>query len=343
MHSYQEIIEKEGKNPDFYLPVINLLKKSETPLNIRDVAKSLSISYGAAKPRLHKLTKWRITRRLKRGYYCLSSYKFPSRTKLSGSRLFFINGCIRIMGQGNGVWITVYNSKFGKINGGKYCEIEGFVKDKLIIRKSNKFTGNKIYKLVCGSTGISIPRRAISSSVLKNLSTKIIPVKIGLYMDEWNITIEDLFGTESPEDGALAQKLSEIGEVKKPSKFDDLKADILFTYKNIEVPIEITTIRPNMDANFKQYRKNSIKGSQLLMRFYYSIKWNLLKGQSTILVLSSDWSNYTWVKREVEFMKRFNCFVIFTDFKKGWDHKSSLVIKRLVESSRFNKKTRLRS
>ncbi|MBU0894400.1 MAG: winged helix-turn-helix domain-containing protein [Nanoarchaeota archaeon] len=338
----EEVIRKQGKDPKFYLPIIKLLEKG--PLSIKEVARFLNITYGAAKPRLHKLEKWGFTKRMKRGFYCLPE-TFENYSKISKIKgdLFFIKGCIRVMGSSNGVWITVYNSKFGEINNGKYCVVESFEKDKVIIRKSNKFAGSKLYLLKSKSVGISLSRKLISKNILKILSAKAMPVKIGIYLDEWDVSIGDLFSTESLEDGQLANELNKIGVVKKPSKFDNLKADIIFNYKNNKIPIEVTASKPSLDSNQPQHRMSSIKASQILMRFYFSIKWNHLHNLSTVLVLHKDWGNQDWVKKEREFMKNFNCYVIFTDFKGNWAHKSALEIKRSTESSLFNKTTLLRS
>jgi len=140
MKNYEEIIKKKGKDPSFYIPIIDLLRKEKKPLSIKEISKLSNITYGAAKPRLHKLEKWKLVKRLKRGFYCFPEV-FINYSKISKPKgdLFFIKGCIRIMGSSNGVWITIYNSKFGEINNGKYCTIEDFEGDRVIIRKSNKF------------------------------------------------------------------------------------------------------------------------------------------------------------------------------------------------------------
>ncbi|MFH1626592.1 MAG: winged helix-turn-helix domain-containing protein [bacterium] len=344
MKNYKEVIEKNVKDSSFYLPIIDVLDKSQNPLSIKEMAKILNITYGAAKPRLHKLEKWNLIQRLKRGYYWLPHYCGDlTQIPKSKGEIFFLNGCIRIMGQGNGVWITIYNSKFGEKNNGDYCIIENFENDKCILRKNNKFRGNKLYFLKSKSVGMSVPRREISSNVLSNLSTKVIPIKIGIYPKEWDISVGELFSTESKEDGELAEELNKIGEVKKPSKFENLKADIIFNYQNKKIPIEVTTISISQTSNHPQHRMSSIKASQIIMRLYFSIKWNYLHGLSTILVIHKDWNKQKWIKEEEKFMRNFNCYILFTDFDNGWAYKSALEIKRLIESSRFNKKTLLNS
>lgn len=344
MSNYEQIIKKKGKDPKFYLPLIKVLKKKNKPLSIKEMARLLKITYGAAKPRLHKLEKWGLIKRMKRGFYCLPNM-FPNYSKVSKPKgeLFFINGCIRVMPQSNGVWIHIYNSKFGEKNHGKYCVIELSEKKEFIIRKSNEYRGNKLHFLLSKSVGVSISRDNIPKKILSNLSTKTTPIKIGIYPQEWDTSVQDLFSTESSEDGELASKLNKIGDVEKLSKFDNLKADIIFFYKNKRVPIEITTSKPSETSKQPQHRKSSIKASQILMRFYYSIKWNFLHNVPTILILHRNWIKYKWINEEEKFMKNFNCFLIFTDFKGDWAHKSTLEIKRLTESSLFNKTTLLRS
>lgn len=344
MKNYKEVIEKEVKDASFYLPVLGVLKKSKSPLSIKEIAELLNITYGAAKPRLHKLEKWNLINRMKRGYYCLPTL-LPKYNKTSTIRgdLFFINGCIRIMGSSNGIWITIYNSKFGDITNGEYCLIENFEKDKVIIRKSNKFIGNKLYLLLSRSVGISIPRKLIPENVLNNLSTNVIPIKIGISLSEWGISIADLFGTESKEDGELAEELNKIGEVKKPSKFESLKADIIFNYQDKKIPIEVTTISISQTSNQPQHGMSSIKASQIIMRFYFSIKWNYLHGLPTILIIHKDWAKQRWIQEEEKFMKKFNCYILFTDFQGNWAKQTSQDIKRLTESSRIKRTTLLTS
>lgn len=344
MKDYESIIKKQGKNPNLYLPVINKLLKSKVPLSISELSKILKISYGATKPRLHKLVKWRILTRMKRGYYCFPeiSKKYSKISKPRG-QLFFIKGCIRVMPQSNGVWVHIYNSKFGERNHGNYCSIESFKGDTCILRKSNEFIGNKFHFLLSKSLGVSISRKEIPHEILKKISTKTIPIRIGIYSNEWDISIKELFSTESEEDGELAEELNKIGIVGKPSKFENLKSDIILNYKNKKIPIEVTTIKPSDISKRPQNRMSSIKASQILMRFYYSIKWNYLHNLSTILVIHKSWEKENWIKQEQIFLKKFNCNLIFTDFKNNWAHKSALEIKRLIEPSLFNKTTRLRS
>ncbi len=342
MKNYKEVIERNGKDSSFYLPVINVLKKSKNPLTIKEIANLLGITYSATKPRLHKLERWSLIQRLKRGYYSMSGTK-DNITKISkvDGKPFFLKGCIRIMGSSNGVWITIYNSKFGEMNNGQYCIIENFNGEEIIIRKSNQFMGNKLYFLISKSVGVSIPRKEIPVKLISRLSTKAIPIKIGIYLDEWDVSLQDLFSTESVEDGQLANALNKFGSVRKPSKFDNLKSDIIFGYKNKEIPIEITTTKPSFEARQPQHRMSSIKASQILMRFYFSIKWNYLRGLSTVIVLHRDWEEQAWMKKERAFMKNFKCHIIFSDFSENWAHKSALEIKRLIEASFFNKTTLL--
>jgi hypothetical protein len=341
---YKKFLGKPQIKAELYDPIIDLFEKENKPLSIKEVASILNFSYSVAKQRLHKLAWNDILIMLKRGYYCLprlsSSYTKISKPK---GKLVFLNSCIRIMGSSKGVWITIYNSKFGEVNNGKFCIVKFIGDDKFIIRKTNDFHGSKIYLLTSKSVGISVSRKRLPEEITSKLSTKVIPIKIGVYLEEWKISVRDLFSTESKEDGELAEELSKIGEVDKQNKFKSLKADILFSKKGMTIPIEITIGKPSDISKRDQGRKSSIKSSQIMLRLYYSIKWNLLRGLPTILIIHKDWEQYEWVSKEQEFMKRFNCYVIFTNFKENWAKKVAQEIKRLTESSRFNKTTQLGS
>jgi len=344
MKSYEEIIKKEGKDTKFYLPVIRLFEKEKRPLSIKEVAKYLNISYSAAKPRLHKLVKLNIMQGMKRGFYCLSreALNYTKIEKAKG-KLVFVNGCIRIMGSSNGVWITIYNSKFGESVNGQYCKLCYTTQNKFIIRKSNQFAGSKLYFLISKSVGISISRKLLPQEVVSKLSSKVIPLKIGIYLEEWGISIKDLFSTESKEDGELAEELDKFGEIDKKNKFEDLKADILFTKKGLTIPIEITNTNPSSSGKFKQSRKSGVKSALIFSRLYFFIKWNFIHKSPTVLILNEDWESFKWLKKEQDFMKKFKCYILFTNFEEGWAKQASQEINRLTELSLFNKTTQLNS
>lgn len=330
--NYKDRIEKEGKDLKFYMPVIKLFEKEKKPLSIKQVAKYLNISYSAAKPRLHKLAKWNIIKGMKRGYYCLSSKsnKYTEITKPTG-RLVFLNGCIRIMGGSNGISITIYNSKFGEFVEGKYCRLQSIENNQFVIRKSNEFYGSKLHFLISKSVGLSISRKFLPKNILFELSSKVTPIKVGIYLNEWGLTIKDLFSTEAREDGELAEELDKIGEVRKKNKFDDLKCDIIFKKNNTEIPIEITTTNPSSTGRFKKSRRSGVKSSLILERLYFFIKWNLINKSPTVLIINKNWLDFSWIKKEQEFMKQFCCNIIFTDFKEEWTKSVAQEIKRLTE------------
>lgn len=344
MTDYKNLIEKEGKDPKFYIPIIYFMENRKSPVTIKEVANHFKISYNAAKPRLHKLVRWKIAEGLKRGYYCLTS-DASAHTKIEKhtGKLFYLNGCIRVMGSSNGVWITIYNSKFGEFANNKYCKVIYIEQGKAIIRKSNEFAGSKIYLLLSKSVGISISRKLVPDQVVTKLSNKVIPLKIGIYLDEWGISVKDLFSTEAKEEGELAEELDKLGEIEKKNKFSDLKADILFTKKGKTVPVEITITNPKSTGRFKNSRRGGVKSSLIFERFYFFIKWNLIHKSPTVLIISQDWLKYSWVKKEEEFMKRFSCRIIFTDFKKGWAINAAQEINRLTDLSLTNNATRLTS
>jgi len=171
----------------------------------------------------------------------------------------------------------------------------------------------------------------------------VIQIKIGIYLDEWNISIKDLFSTESEKEGELAEELDKLGEIDKKKKFEDFKADIIFTKNNIKVPIEITNTNLASKGRFKQGRKSGIKSALIFSRLYFFIKWYLINKSPTVLILNKDWENFKWLQNEQEFMKKFKCKIIFTDFQNNWAKKVSQEINRLTKSSLFNKTTQLGS
>ena len=344
MEDYKKVIEREGKDPIFYLPILRLFEKKKTPLSIKEVENSLNISYDSAKQRLHKLKKYKLLIRMKRGYYrlALDKSKYSHLSKPSG-KLVFINGCIRIMGSSNGVGITVYNSRFGEFSKDKYCNMQYIKPDRLILRKTNKFAGSKIHFLISKSVGISISRRLLPEIIVSKLSSKVIPIKVGIYLDEWGLSIKEIFSTESKEEGELAVELEKLGEIDKKNKFEDLKADILFTKDGLTIPIEITNTSPFTDKGKQNSRKSGVKSALIYERLYFFIKWNLIYNSPTVLILNTYWKDFEWLKREKEFMKKFSGKIIFTDFKPGWEKEASQEINRLMDESLFNKTTQLGS
>lgn len=332
MKNYKELIKKENRDPKLYLPIIRLLEKNKKPLSIKQVAQLMNLSYSAAKPRLHKLAKLQIINRMKRGYYCMASLisDYNNIPEPKG-KLIFINGCIRIMGSSNGIWVTIYNSKFGESVKGQYCKISYNEPNTFAIRKTNEFAGSKLYYLLSKSVGISVSRRLLPEKIVSNLSNKAIPIKVGIYLDEWGLSIKDIFSTESKEEGELAEELDKFGEIDKKNKFDDLKADILFNKKGLNIPIEITNTNPLSKGKFRSSRKSGIKSALIFERLYFFIRWNTLYKSPTVLILNKDWEDFKWLKNEIQFMKKFKCHVIFTDFQDGWAKKVTQEINLLTE------------
>jgi len=327
---YKEFLNKPQINGEYYDPIMNLFKKSEQPLSIKEISSKLNLSYSVTKQRLHKMAWNGVINLLKRGYYCLPN-KLDTYSKITTppGKILFLNGGMRMRSL-TSVGVMIYNSIFGEKNKGKYGIFQYIPERQAVFRKSNNFYGNKIHLLKSKSVEIPISRTKLSKELVSILSKKSVSLKIGIYPEEWGLTIKDLFSTEAKEEGELAEELNKFGQVDKKNKFQDFKADILFTKNNKIIPIEITVTNPFLGAQWRNGRKSGVKSSLIFERLYFFIKWNLEYKTPTILIIHKDWTNYRWIKIEQEFMRKFNCHIFFTDFKSGWVKKVSREIIRLI-------------
>jgi len=319
-------------NEKLFAPIYKLFDDAKNPYSIKDIAKSLNLPYSIAKQRLHKLEKIKKINRMKRGYYCNPSliFKYNQTSSPSGA-IYFINASARIMSGSNGIWITIYNSGFGEKVNNQYCTITYLKDNRFVIRPSNRFVGNKLYLLKCRSLALPISRKRLPDQILSKLSNKCSVIKIGIYLNDWGISVKDLFSTESKEEGELAEELEKLGSIEKKDKFNNLKADILFIKKNKKIPIEITNTNPFSKGKLKNSRRSGVKSSLIFERLYFFIKWNILYGSPTCLILNENWKNLSWLEKELNFVKNYKCNILFTDFEKGWAKPIAQEINRLIE------------
>lgn len=108
-----------------------------------------------------------------------------------------------------------------------------------------------------------------------------------------------------------------------------LKADLLFTKKDLKIPIEITTAPPTCLGSKR--KRSAIKSYEIIARFYYFIKWFHLHKTPSVLVLDKRWKEFEWTKKEIQFGKIFKINILFTSFNGNWACKIAADINKIVD------------
>jgi hypothetical protein len=317
---------KNKHNYDLYFPILKLFNKYKTPLSIKEISKYTKFGYQTTKERLFVIYKFGFIRRLKRGIYSNIYYVNKIKNKLNESdKLVKINAGVRISSSSNGINILVYNSSFRKKRKCDYCSIEEIDDKTIKLRVSDKYSGRKIY--FGKSCFISTPRNLIPK-ISKIITTKVKPIKLLIYPSEWGLSDVDIYGTESIQEGLLAKELMKYGEVDNPGRIKELKIDLFFIKNGIKYPIEITTTTPTCFGYVK--KRSTIKSYCILSRMYYSIKWFSIHKTKSFIVISDKWKNFEWMKKEIDFVKKFKVNIIFTSFKDNWFKRTASVINNLT-------------
>lgn len=66
---------------------------------------------------------------------------------------------------------------------------------------------------------------------------------------------------------------------------------------------------------------------------YYLIKINLKYKNSGILVINNQWEKSNWLRKEIDFIERFDGSILFTDFKNNWPVKVAKNIDQISSSA----------
>ncbi len=292
--------------------ILDALASKNKPLTIKEIAKLMDISYTAAKSRFLDLENKKLVKRLKRGFYALPNYEVAVIEPNIKNRIL-INAGVRINPTSNAGNIYIYNKNLVKTCGNQYCTLRSIEDYVIEVRKSDKFNGNKMYSMNEYSIFIAFPRSLMTDTLRNEVSNKSKSIRLIFYPEEWGINIQDLYGTESFFEGQLSKELEKYGKVEKVRKVEDFKADILFVNNGRNFFIELTNAFPK-----KPGKRSDIKSHQIISRLYYLVKINLKYKNSGILVINKQWERSNWLKKELNFIEKFNGRILFTDFKGNW-------------------------
>ena len=302
----------DGQKRDrtLYEPIINLL--AERPLTIKEIENELKISYSITKQRLHRLLKWGLIERGKRGVYALKG-ALPVLGPPKG-KMVSVNGAVRILktASGRSTHLIIYNTAVVKA-----CR-RGWVivkrKDGIfILRRADSNIGKRVQIQKSSGGFVSISLKQLTERERKFLDGgKTKRVLVGLYPEEWGISTKDVYSTESEEDGQLAMSLSRWVDVHKPLRHLGIKADLMIDVnKQLKIPIEIT--KASTDK-----KRGGIKDYEILGRLYYLLKWVVEKRSPAFLVVSSKWKRHSWLSREETYLKEKGVHIIYTNFRNDW-------------------------
>ena len=115
----------------------------------------------------------------------------------------------------------------------------------------------------------------------------------------------------------VAEALSKRGvEVRGWGHRPEFKGDLEITHSEQKAMVEITKVFPR-----KKTDRSSIKGYEILGRFYYALKLADMWGMPAFVVLHRAWKDAGWIKRERKFLQERNVYLLFTSFEGNWGNK----------------------
>jgi len=313
------------KHRDLYKPIINLL--AEHPLSIKEIANELKLSYSVTKQRLHRLLKWGLIKRGKRGVYALKG-ALPILGPPKG-RMVSVNGAVRILkaASGRSTHLIIYNTAVVKACRRGWAVINR-EDDIFILRRADSSIGKRVQIQKKSGGYVSISLKQLTEhekKLLKGGKTK--RVLVGFYPEEWGISTEDVYSTEAKEDGQLAMSLSRWINVHKPLRHLGMKADLMIDVnKQLKIPIEITKASTSKN-------RGGIKDYEILGRLYYLLKWVVEKRGPAFLVISSNWKHHSWLSREETYLKERGVHIIYTNFRNDWAVMVAKAILSIIKST----------
>ncbi len=319
-----ECSDFQKRDRALYEPILNLL--AERTLTIKEIKNELTVSYSITKQRLHRLLKWGLVERGKRGVYALKGV-LPVLGPPKG-KMVSVNGAVRILkaASGRGTHLIIYNTAVVKA-----CR-RGWVivkrKDGVfVLRRTDSNIGKRVQIQKSSGGFVSISLKQLTEGERKFLDGgKTKRVLVGFYPEEWGISIKDVYSTESEEDGQLAMSLSRWVEVHKPLRHLGVKADLMIDVnEQLKIPIEIT--KASTDK-----KRRGIKNYQILGRLYYLLKWVVEKRSPAFLVINSKWKRHNWLSREKTYLKERGVHIIYTNFRNDWAEKVAQAILSFIKN-----------
>ncbi|MDD5182374.1 MAG: hypothetical protein PHC66_04380 [Candidatus Nanoarchaeia archaeon] len=287
--------------------------KTKKWATIKEISLLLGISYSVAKNRLHKLVNNVLIERSKSGLYCKKG--LTPKIKCANGNNFVFRGMIYSTGNkpGRRLALIVYSSAFAKASKGSYAIVKRD-KEGFILRKVDSKIGNKVYLSKSGPIFIIIKHVLLKDNEKETvfLKRKSIKINVKVYLNEWKLTLKQIFSQETKQDGELYSSLSKKFNVFKPQKGQFVKSDLMLTKDNLEVPIEITTVKS------KRKNRSSIQGCEIGDRMYHGLKWFNLMNSPYFLVIDNSWKDSKWLTKDVEWLKNKKVYVLYTSFKNNW-------------------------
>ena len=160
-----------------------------------------------------------------------------------------------------------------------------------------------------------------------------------------NVILEhlDMF-LESKENRDLAKELISLNykvipiTTNNPKKLKYGVPDLILEFKNQKIPIEITTFRPTkLKSNSK--RPNAPHGStwarvsgRILPIFLYGLEKHL----PTFIIINEKWKKFKHCRILAKKLKKFNCFIFFSNFQKGWHKKIANKIDNIMKGIQYD-------
>jgi len=307
-------------------PVLNYMETVKHPVSIKEVSEQLKIKYNTAKHRLHKLIGLGLIKRFRPGIYALHEFTVP-KLKAPLGKAIIIRGAISTVGSsGDSYRLLIYNCRIAQAIKGLYVQVKR-QKALFIVHRASRYVGRKVSVYKCGSASVQVSKSTLSAKEKELMkSGRTVGVHARIYPAEFSLSFSEVFGTEAREDGILAEALINRGvDVKKFGRRDDIKGDLEVVLPACNAMVEITKALPGNKTD-----RGNIKSCELLGRFYYALKWVKLHDTPAFLVIRDIWKKGGWIKRERDYLRKMNVYLLFTNFGDNWGERSADEILRTM-------------
>jgi hypothetical protein len=151
-------------------------------------------------------------------------------------------------------------------------------------------------------------------------------VKVILLPEEWGMNYLDFF-VESSENkelaGALLNKAFDVRYITNndPNKAEKGNGDLLIKTEDQNIIIEVTARTPSTNKSTIKKGVNGVHGEKWVKisgRIFPVFLHSQINKCLNFVVIHKAWLKFDYVKWYAKNLKKFNCVILFTDFKKDW-------------------------
>lgn len=251
--------------------------------------------------------------------------------------------------------LVIYNSQLakkieeiGKNDRNLTRAVVKFIDERTVMIKKD-FFGNLLNPYPASQTlrisvGNFLPRDR-KNKITKEFTDKKFGLRMNVLInpEDWNFSTLDRF-LESKKNTELAKELLSLNynvfpiTANDPNKLKYGIPDLVLGFKKFKIPIEITSIQPTkLKVNSK--RPNAPHGStwtrisgRILPIFLYGLENNT----PTFIIVNKKWKKYKHCIKLVKKLKKFNCFIFFSNFQGDWSKEVVMKIDETLKSAQYD-------